>query len=55
MLCPNCHKEFNSELNLPRILVSCGHTFCHSCLDQLLQSHQLNSQGSGLKCPECGV
>lgn len=34
--CPNCQKEFNAIDNIPRILVFCGHTFCHACLMNLL-------------------
>ena len=27
IICPNCSEEYRED-NIPRILVSCGHTFC---------------------------
>lgn len=52
MLCPNCQKEFNSGTNLPRILIFCGHTFCHECIETLLKMEPNNLTNS-FKCPEC--
>lgn len=35
--CPLCQKDYSSDfknLQVPRILIHCGHTFCHECLVQ---------------------
>ena len=48
MECPLCKNEYSSD-NVPRLLTSCGHTFCHSCLDTLIIEE--NSQFR-LSCPE---
>jgi len=34
--CPICYKPYDNSENLPKILVSCGHTFCLSCINQNL-------------------
>ena len=53
MLCPNCQQEFNSNTNIPRILVFCGHTYCQLCIENLLVD---DGQGKWtLSCPECSV
>ena len=45
MQCPNCHSDFNSELNLPRIMVFCGHTFCQICIkDMLVDQKEIKSE-----------
>ena len=50
MLCSNCHKEFNSEDQVPRILIVCGHTFCEACLKT-----QIEKTPKSLECPDCKV
>ena len=47
--CPLCHKTYNEYENIPRMLPDCGHTFCSSCLSNLLQ--QIDREGT-LLCPE---
>jgi RNase P subunit RPR2 len=46
--CPLCTNEYSRD-NVPRLLTSCGHTFCHSCLDTLIIEE--NNQFR-LSCPE---
>ncbi|CAN6459221.1 unnamed protein product [Victoria cruziana] len=45
--CPVCLLVYNGEEVVPRVL-SCGHTICESCLQQL-PPYLINS----VKCPEC--
>lgn len=54
MLCPNCQSDFNPTNNIPRILVFCGHTFCHSCIEQLIEHDETSNKWS-IECPECKV
>lgn len=53
MLCPNCHNEFNSDTNLPRILIFCGHTYCHSCIDAELKPSE--DSKFTMNCFECST
>ena len=32
MQCGNCNNFFDSEVHIPRIIISCGHTFCEICI-----------------------
>ena len=43
--CPICCEQFNESDRCPRML-SCGHTFCSSCLERLLH-------GNTIDCPTC--
>lgn len=44
--CSNCLRPYCAATLLPRILITCGHTFCHSCLaDQFVNK--------AIKCFEC--
>ena len=44
--CPICFERFNRTEKMPKIL-SCGHTFCKSCL--IKQKQKFNQ----LSCPVC--
>jgi hypothetical protein len=46
MLCSHCQREFNDKLNVPRLLVVCGHTLCESCCYRLHANNRVD-------CPEC--
>ena len=54
MLCPNCQVEFSSSTNIPRILIFCGHTFCHNCIEQLLVFDNVSNKQQ-IECPECNT
>ena len=43
--CLICYEGYNDEKKCPRLL-SCGHTFCSSCLERLLH-------GNSIDCPKC--
>ena len=43
MDCRVCFENFNHFKNKPRLIISCGHTFCEYCLNRL----QIQI------CPEC--
>ena len=43
--CPICYEQFNESNLCPRML-SCGHSFCSSCLERLLH-------GNTIDCPTC--
>lgn len=38
LVCGLCKEIYNETNKIPRILISCGHTFCHSCLNNKIQS-----------------
>ena len=46
MECYECHLEFEEPHRVPRILTTCGHSLCQSCLSTLWKS-------SHLTCPQC--
>ena len=43
--CSICYEGYNDEKKCPRLL-SCGHSFCSSCLERLLH-------GNSIYCPKC--
>ena len=46
-VCPECKLDYTTQGDQqPRLLVTCGHTFCQKCLD--LQSEPLS-------CPQCSL
>ena len=48
--CGVCFEKFTATGDgTPRILTSCGHTFCTKCLSKIFQRH------SRLQCPSCRV
>lgn len=54
MECPNCLRSYDGcasggdESVVPRILSSCGHSLCHSCISQLYHEKQV-------QCPLCNA
>ena len=46
--CLVCNESFNETLRIPRLLISCGHTYCHECLNILHIKGDLKS----IVCPE---
>jgi len=46
--CPACKEQYN-ELNPPRLLTMCGHTFCHKCIKSLIT--KIKDKGFKVKCP----
>jgi hypothetical protein len=46
MECPNCHLVYNDEENCPRLLTTCGHSLCESCL----KAHFFDG---AILCTEC--
>ena len=49
MECPICSVSFSEGVNVPRSLSKCGHTVCHICLRNLIDS----SNSFHMKCPFC--
>ncbi|XP_042217605.1 uncharacterized RING finger protein ZK945.4-like isoform X2 [Homarus americanus] len=45
--CKVCFMKFDSEARRPRVLVSCGHSFCSVCITNLIKDN------STLLCPSC--
>ena len=56
MQCPKCNQSYQSENNIPRILIGCGHTLCEKCIHACFASKSLNNhQKQIIECPECGT
>ena len=36
--CPLCGKLYDKIIQIPRLLVKCGHTFCHICITKSIQN-----------------
>ena len=50
LLCPVCRTDYTTiGEHQPRLLTSCGHTFCHKCIDNTIA--ELGKQ----RCPQCSV
>lgn len=47
--CQVCENEFSST-NLPRLISTCGHTFCENCLDTMLS--EVEEGQYKITCPE---
>lgn len=50
-LCPLCQNQYDNNLKLPRLLPTCGHTFCSECLQNLIQN---SIENMPFICPEDG-
>src|SRR3989338_10094299 len=50
--CSICCNEYHPEECVPRLLRSCGHTFCETCLASL---QKVASSASVVRCPSCRV
>lgn len=46
MDCELCMEEFNQQQHMPKVLPTCGHTFCEKCVLQLWANQQIS-------CPLC--
>lgn len=46
--CPRCEEPFDAIVRMPRMLTTCGHTLCNSCLGDLLLT------GDSYACPDDG-
>ena len=53
--CPICMEEYGDVATVPRLLVTCGHTFCEGCLDRMLAPVRMRNGGKRLECPACRV
>jgi hypothetical protein len=54
--CPICMELYlHTGQHEPRILTSCGHTVCHSCIGDMLASEEMNNGEKALRCPCCKV
>lgn len=47
--CSLCKEFYNEKERIPRLLINCGHTFCHICLKSILSN---DSGHNSFKCPE---
>lgn len=46
LTCNKCHSKFDRHRNIPRLLPTCGHTFCTECIISLMQV------SDKITCPE---
>jgi hypothetical protein len=49
MNCPSCQKAYSHTTKeaYPRVLINCGHTFCHNCIASSLRQESI-------QCFNCG-
>lgn len=50
--CPQCQNNFDEDLRCPRVIPTCGHSICQTCLKYHIKKGQL-LQASTLLCPIC--
>lgn len=48
--CPSCGEEFNTKTKLPRLFPNCGHTFCSTCIQEMI-----DDTDDMLSCPEDNI
>lgn len=36
IVCAKCENEFDLDIRVPRLMGTCGHTFCTLCLENLI-------------------
>eukprot|EP00823_Brevimastigomonas_motovehiculus_P006082 TRINITY_DN479_c0_g1_i5.p1 TRINITY_DN479_c0_g1~~TRINITY_DN479_c0_g1_i5.p1 ORF type:complete len:511 (+),score=65.55 TRINITY_DN479_c0_g1_i5:20-1552(+) len=48
--CSICTRSFNSKKVIPKLLPSCGHSFCFDCLDTILKQHDDGYLYCPLRC-----
>ena len=48
MECELCFENFNRVERLPKIIQKCGHTFCETCISQMVKNNVLT-------CPYCRI
>ena len=52
--CVVCLEPYSAARGVvPRILVTCGHSFCEVCLDRMLEPLALKKGRKRLPCPTC--
>ena len=54
MECAVCIRDWNSTDCVPKML-SCGHSFCDSCLTDLFKARSNGRGGADIPCPNCAV
>ena len=54
MQCANCENNFDADVHVPRILITCGHTFCQICIENSMNPDEDDSSNV-LDCFECGI
>jgi hypothetical protein len=46
--CHICNEQFNDSVKIPRLLISCGHSYCQECLKELFSK----GENKSIICPE---
>jgi len=46
MECPKCRHLYQRDVNVPLLLIKCGHTLCNSCAKNIFNE-------KSIRCPEC--
>ena len=39
-ICTNCENEYDAVRHVPRILISCGHTYCQVCIQLVINEEK---------------
>lgn len=51
LTCPVCKLDYTTQgEQQPRLLITCGHTFCRKCLNA-----QVQTESEPLSCPQCSL
>jgi len=54
MECAVCIRDWNSADCVPKML-SCGHSFCDTCLHDLFKARSDGTGGAAIPCPNCAI
>ena len=51
--CSICYEDYDENNVVPRILITCGHSFCERCISCMLRPLQASGGEKLMECPKC--